>query len=139
MHRLFTLPALMLAATIFSAACDDDSITTPTTPTAPTELVEEFTGTLTVNGAATHPYVVQRVGVTSATINTLEPNAEAVVGIALGTWNGQSCQIIIANDAATTNSAATGQATSIGNFCARISDVGRLTAPTDYKITVRHY
>ena len=26
-----------------------------------------------------------------------------------------------------------------GSFCVRIADIGRLTAPTDYLITVSHY
>jgi hypothetical protein len=28
---------------------------------------------------------------------------------------------------------------SAGNFCVRLSDVGRLTAQTDYAVTVRHF
>ena len=144
MHRLLTLPALILGAAIFSTACDDDSPTTPTTPTAPTALEDVFGGgdtalTLTVNGAATHPFIVQRVGEVSATINALEPDAAAVISIALGTWNGVTCQILLANDAATTNGSVIGQATTVGNFCVRLSDVGRLTAPTNYTITVKHF
>jgi len=49
------------------------------------------------------------------------------------------CQIILANDAATSLGVVTGTASTAGNFCVRVSDVGRLTAPTDYEITVRHF
>ena len=137
MYRPIPLLALILAASLCAACGDDDTPTTPT-PDTPTELTETFSGTLTVNGAATHPFVVQRAGNVTAALSSLSPDSAAVISLALGTWNGQSCQIIIANDAATTNSIAVGTA-SAGNFCVRLSDVGRLTAPTDYSVTVRHF
>jgi hypothetical protein len=133
-----TLVLTLLLTAGFTAGCGDDN-DTPTTPTdPPASVTEQFSGTLTLNGAATHTFIVQRAGQASATIASLSPDSAAVFSLALGTWNGQSCQIILANDAATTNSSVIGNA-SAGNFCVRVSDVGRLTAPTDYTISVSHY
>jgi hypothetical protein len=140
MYRLFrpTFLAALLLGGFLTAGCGDDDPITPTDPTPPTELTESFSGTLTVNGAATHPFAVQRAGSATATVTTLSPDSAAVISLSLGTWNGQVCQIILANDAATTNTTVVGTA-SAGNFCVRVSDVGRLTQPTDYELTVRHF
>jgi hypothetical protein len=103
------------------------------------EIVEPvISGRLTVNGAATHPFVVGRPGNATATLTSLTPDSTAIIGLSLGTWNGVTCQILIANDNATLNSSAIGTA-SAGNFCVRVQDVGKLAAPTDYEITVRHF
>lgn len=136
---LRTIPVLALLFTaVFSVGCGDDN-ETPTTPTDPVQPVTDtFTETLTVNGAMTHSFIVQRAGTATATLTELTPDSAAVISLALGTWNGQTCQIILANDVATTNSSVVGTA-SAGNFCVRLSDVGRLTAPTGYRVTVQHF
>ena len=132
-----TLVLTLLLTAGFAAGCgDDDTPTAPTDP--PVAVTEPFSGTLTLNGAATHSFIVQRAGTATATLTALSPDSAAVISLSLGTWNGQSCQIILANDAATTNSSVVGNA-SAGNFCIRVLDVGRLTAPTDYTVTVQHF
>jgi hypothetical protein len=132
-----TLVLTLLLTAGFAAGCgDDDTPTAPTDP--PVAVTEPFSGTLTLNGAATHTFIVQRAGTATATLSALSPDSAAVISLSLGTWNGQSCQIILANDAATTNSSVVGNA-SAGNFCIRVLDVGRLTAPTDYTVTVSHF
>jgi hypothetical protein len=137
MYRTIPCLALILAAGLFTGCGDDNEI--PTTPTdPPVEVTDSFAGTLTINGAATHQFVVQRAGNATATLTSLTPDSAAVISLSLGTWNGQVCQILLANDAATTNTSVVGTA-SAGNFCVRLSDVGRLTAPTDYAVTVRHF
>ena len=136
MYRPIPVLALFLTAGLFSGCGDTETPTTPTDP--PVEIAEPFTGTLTVNGAATHPFVVQRAGQATATVTSLSPDSAAVISVSLGTWNGQVCQILLANDAATVNTTVVGTA-SAGNFCVRVLDVGRLTAPTDYAVTVRHF
>ncbi len=56
----------------------------------------------------------------------------------LGTWNGTSCTTVIANDNTIQGNAVIGIASGIGILCARIHDVGKLTAPLEYKLTVVH-
>jgi hypothetical protein len=137
MSRTISCLALILAAGLLAGCGDNNDL--PTTPTdPPVELTESFTETLTINGARTHQFAVQRAGNVSATLTSLSPDSAAVISLALGTWNGQVCQILLANDAATTNTTVIGTA-SAGNFCVRLSDVGRLTAQTDYAVTVRHF
>jgi hypothetical protein len=139
MRRSTSMPLLVcLVASLSAAGCDSDPVAAPT-PEAPVEISESFSGTLTINGAVTHPFMVQRSGDVIAQLGTLAPDSAAVISISLGTFNGQVCQVILANDSATSAGAVTGTASTAGNFCVRVSDAGRLTAATDYEITVRHF
>ena len=120
-----------------SAACDE--AVTPTAPEEPVSIAETFSGTLTLNGASRHTFVTQRAGNVTAALGDLAPDSAAIVSLSLGTWNGQSCQVIIARDDATSQSAVIGTA-SAGNFCVRLSDPdGRLTQATEYTVTVTHF
>lgn len=132
-----TVRVLLGASLVAAAACGNNTVTTPT-PTTPTTLTETFSGTLTVNGAASHSFVVQTSGTVTAGINSLSPDSTAVVGLSLGTWNGATCQIVIANTRAQQGSVVIGTATSLGNLCVFIQDTGQLAAPTTYEIQVAH-
>jgi hypothetical protein len=130
---------LFLAVLAGVAGCgDDDPPTAPTDPATRPSVTETFTGTLTVNGAQTHSFSTGS-GQLTATVTTLSPDSTAVVGISLGTWNGTTCQIVLANDNATQAGFVTGAASTTGSFCARVYDVGRLSAATDYTVTVVHF
>ena len=135
-----TLAPFALLTALVAGGCGS-STSSPTSPTSPTQITEAFNGTLTVNGAATYPFAVQQTGTITATLDALSTDG-AVVGLALGTWNATtlSCAIpTIANDAAVQGTSVIGSAASTANFCVRIYDVGKLTDPTDYVITVTHF
>ena len=133
-RRLVLLPVLFSALLI--AACDDPPDPGPSEP-PPTEINETFAGTVTVNGAQTHSFSVTRAGNASARFVSLSVS-DAVLGLSLGTWNGQTCALTITNDNATASSVVTGTA-SVGAFCVRIYDVGKLTGPIDYEVIVTHF
>jgi hypothetical protein len=131
-----------IALALTAAACGSSTPTTPTTPTAPTIVTDTFPatppGTLTPNGGVTHSFQVVTAGLVQASITSLS-DPEAIVGFALGTFNGTGCQLNIANDTAKLGTLITGQAGGIGALCVRIYDAtGKLTGPIDYTITVAH-
>jgi hypothetical protein len=133
--------ALLLLATLATAAagCNDDDPTTPTTPTnpnAPLTFTQTFTGTLNTNGGSTSPFVASTGGTVTATLASVTPDATVAVGLSLGTWTGSACQVVIANDNAVQGATVTGTVTSAASLCVRIYDVGRVTAPLNYSITV---
>ena len=66
------------------------------------------------------------------------PNAQSLVGMSLGTWNGSACQAVIANDRAVVSASIIGRATSTGTLCLRIYDIGTVTDPQDYEVEVVH-
>jgi hypothetical protein len=135
MLRLLALVTMLVAV----AACGDDNPTTPTQPTTPRPTITEaFSGTLNINGAATHSFATGS-GQIQVTVTELVPDSEAVIGVSLGTWNGVACRIEIANTNATQAAAILGTASGPGNFCAYVQDVGKLKAATEYKLEVIHF
>jgi hypothetical protein len=134
MPRVFLL---LLLATAIAGCGNDLTSTPPTTPTAPT-VTDTFTGTLTRNGGVTHPFVGSSSGTVTATLTSVAPDATVVVGLSLGTWNGNACQVVLAKDNAVQGSIVVASASSAGNMCARIYDTGHLVNPITYQITVVH-
>ena len=89
---------LKLFAVVFAlGAAGCHSTTTPTTPTA-TPITDTFLGTLTVNGGVTHQFAAARSGTIQETLTALSPDSTVILGISLGTWNGNTCQVVLAKD-----------------------------------------
>ena len=135
------VPAVAVAA---SACGSSDSTTTPTSPSLPTVLTETFSGTITRNAAYTHPFTVNDSGDVSvfllvSTENSNPANSSVPLGVSLGTWNGATCAIVVANDNVAPGSSITGRATSAGNLCVRVYDIGLLPGATSYELLVDHY
>jgi hypothetical protein len=142
MRRSIWLGAVALAAAgAISAGCEEESPTTPTA-TNPTAVTERFSGALSVSGAVAFPFNTTATGLVSLTVNAVAPDTTTVVGASIGTWNAasSSCSVSVGlfNDNATQGTAITGQISTVGTLCARIYDVGRLTAPITFEITVIH-
>jgi hypothetical protein len=138
MLRSFPFRALLLLAPLAAACGGDDVTDTPTTPT-PVAVTEQFPGDLNPNGGRTHPFVVQQAGTVSARLSALAPDDTLTVGLSIGTWNGQVCQIILRNDAALLNTTVTGTAQQTGQFCVSVYDVGKLTESITYQIDITHF
>src|SRR5687768_4335562 len=142
MYRVFVrlVPLAMLLLVV--GGCGDD---TPTDPGPElVQKVDEFAGTLTINGAFTHPFTVTATGSMVASLTELKHADPALspnpVGLALGTWNGSICQLVLTHDVATTGQVVVGNATAVGDYCVRIYDAtGTLTGPQTYKIRVDHF
>jgi len=131
----FGLLAALLA--VAGAACGNT--TTPTTPTEPTLTTETFTGTVALHGAVTHNFYSLSTGTVTATLTDLAPDSTEKIGLAMGTFSGATCSIVLANDQAVKTSVITGTVTTVGgSLCIRIYDVGGMTDPTDYTVTVIH-
>src|SRR5262249_29536884 len=122
----------LAAAMVSAAACGGENVTPPTTPT-PAPQTQVFTGTLNINGAATHPFTSQAGGSVTATPTPVDPHV--TIRLSLGTWNGASCHIIIANDAAVVSNSVVGTVASAGSLCVRVYDIGQFTGATSYTIT----
>jgi hypothetical protein len=137
MHVKSRALILVLAlSTGLVVACNDNSTTAPTTDIPTT--TETFAGTVTLNGATTHVFSVTQRGTVTATLTAVGTDNTAVIGVSLGTWNGTTCQIILANDQAVVGAGATGTVSGVGNLCLRVYDVGKLTAPATYSVDVVH-
>ena len=133
------LAAVVLLATFASAGCSDSTPTAPTPPPV-TIITDTFSGTLTVNGAVTHPFLVATPSTVTATLVAVGPDSTIPIGLSIGTWNNttETCLTVISNDLALQGRIIVGTAQSSGAFCVRVYDVGRLTASSTYDIQVSH-
>ena len=126
------MPCSPMAPTTVKAAASSD---TPAGTGA-----QRFTGTLNMNGAASFPFTAAAAGTITATLTTVAPDATVPIGLSLGSWTGTSCQISIANDAATQSAIVTGTVTAAASLCARVYDTGKVTAaqPVSFTVTIVH-
>jgi len=133
-----TLSGVLVVAAMFAAGCDN-TVENATPPTGPSPTVTDtFTGNININGAATHTFTVSAIGTVVVTLSGVTPDATVVTGFSLGTWNGSSCQTVIAKDDAVQGNVLTGSVSGPGLLCARIYDVGKLPDTIGYTLTVVH-
>lgn len=136
--RAFKFVAVALPLLLAVSACDSVLDDIPTTPD-PVTVTETFTGTININGAATHTFFTSATGTVTATLTSLGENPPEQVGLSVGTFAGSSCSLIITNDKAVVTSVVGGVVTTLGgSLCVRIYDVGRLTESVSYEIRVEH-
>ena len=137
----FVLSSSFLVLT--TVACDDGTPLAPT-PQPPVIVTDTFSGTLGKNSGATHNFTSAGTGSITASLVAVGPDAQAadgtplIVGFGLGTWNGLSCNVIIAQDRAIQNTILLGNVNASGPLCVRIYDVGNLSDQVDYTIRVDH-
>ena len=138
MRRRVSEVLVLALLVLIVGACDDS--TTPTTPTpTPVVVTETFSGILRVNGAQSFPFASD-AGSVNATLTALGPDSATVIGMAVGTWSGVTCQVILANDRATVNSLVTGAVSTQGTLCLRVFDsTGELTEPVNFTVEVEHF
>ena len=136
-HHFVPLLCPLVIATTFIGCSSGNTPEAPTQPSLVT-ITQSFSGTLTVNGAQTHSFTVDRAGTVAAQVKSLSDQA-ATLGVSLGTYNGSACTIIISKTDAILNSSVAGTAQSTGQFCVWLNDVGKLTSGLDYTIDVTHY
>jgi len=130
----------VVAMTAGAAGCGSDTTTTPTTPTStPASITESYKGTVGVNGAATFSFGVTASGSVTATYTSMSPASAATMGLALGIWNGSSCNVVIANDNAIVNSTVVGTASAAGTLCVRAYDIGKLAATQTVELSITHF
>jgi len=136
--RAFKFVAVLLPLLLTVSACENEFDNIPTTPD-PVTVTETFSGTININGAATHTFFTSATGAVTATLTSLGENPPAQVGFSVGTFAGSSCSLIITNDKAVVTSVVAGVVTTLGgSLCVRIYDVGSLTESVPYEIRVEH-
>jgi len=140
MHRFTSRALLVLCSSARMAACGGDDIPPPTAPSPgpPPTITETFEGEINRNGAATHPFLAEASGNVTVTLDFLEPEEVASIGLSLGTWNGSACQTVIANDTAVRGASLLGTASIASNLCLRVYDTGDIPTLASYQVTVVH-
>ncbi|HUL74632.1 MAG TPA: hypothetical protein VLT86_16095 [Vicinamibacterales bacterium] len=136
--RFVTIISLV-AAFMAPTACGSNTISNvPTTPVNPT--TDTFAGTLTVNGAVTHTFVVLTAGTITATLTTVGPDSTTPIGISIGNWSGTTCSVGqgLFQDHAVQGAILTATVSLPGTLCLRVYDPGTLTDSATYSVDVVH-
>ena len=138
MLRLFTRYASVAVAVLALGACGEDPFEIPTNPDPAVPVTETFNGVVSVRGAQTHTFSSGASGEVRATLKFLVPDSQVKMGFAIGTWNGSSCQLVIAKTDAVESTVLIGAVSALGSLCVYIHDVGNLVRPAEYEIEVVH-
>lgn len=133
------LRLLIVSLAVTASACSGLIDEFPTTPD-PVITTETFTGTLNVNGSATHNVFTGATGSVVATLTSLGEAPPSKVGFSMGTLGITGvCNVILRKDDAVVNTALTGTLNNLqGSLCVSVYDTGALAGSTDYTFTVSH-
>ena len=131
-----------IAAGALATACGGSSDQTLTLPTVtPPSKTEVFTGTFGVGETKFHPFTVGQAGEVDITLTAVGPPPTIFVGLGVGVPNDTGC-VLIQGFGGATQAGSTpqivGNALAGGPFCVAIGDIGNLSSPVDYSITVVH-
>jgi hypothetical protein len=128
----------VILALLFAAACDQaGTMTELPRPTTPPGKVVSFSGTLQLLGRDAYSFTVAQEGYVEATLVGLGAAAGTTVGLGIGTANGTGTCAVIQSVTTGAGTAAQLVGTGLpGALCVTIFDVGNLTAPAIYTITV---
>lgn len=145
MKTALTFPAIAALAVLvlLTASCgnNDSSTTAPTTPALPS--TEVFSGTLPVQGSSFYSFTVGtsgQVSITLASLVTTQPGPalNTVMDLGVGTPLGTDCSVTNSVPAAPGLTAQLVNTLTAATYCARIADLGNLTAPVNFTIRIVH-
>ncbi|OFV90982.1 MAG: hypothetical protein A3H95_17125 [Acidobacteria bacterium RIFCSPLOWO2_02_FULL_64_15] len=127
--KLLVILLALPAATACSDSGAPSTTSSVTSPTSGVNVVENFTGTLTLNGGWSFPFSTVTSGSIAAELKSLDtvpptvpPDPTLKVGLWVGVWDGARCSSGIADDNAVKGTVINAFAISQGNFCVRIYD-----------------
>jgi len=131
--------AIAAGGLLASMACSVLGTTSPS-PTPSAGATETFSGTLALQGASLYTFTVAQAGTVSVTLSSLSPSATSPVSLGLGTPTGTTTCVA----SSSIPKAVAGSAPQItvtenpGTYCVNIADVGSLTSPSTFSITITH-
>lgn len=128
---------IVLGSLLLVAGCDKATTTAlPRPTTAPATLVS-FNGTLQMQGRDSHPFTVSQDGYVETTLVGLGAPPATAVGLGVGTLSAAGvCEPSYSVTTAAGPSAQIVGTGLAGTLCVTIYDVGNLTGPAIYTITV---
>ncbi|HEY6212333.1 MAG TPA: hypothetical protein VIW45_08610 [Vicinamibacterales bacterium] len=130
---------LVAALALVAAGCTNNNSTTPTTPSIPTT-TDTKSGTVQVKGSDFQTFTVTTTGQVDVTLTAAGPPATIVMGLGVGQSGPGSCGLL---PGASTQTAAGSSPQVSGimtpaTYCVMVYDVGNMTAPINYTVTVTH-
>lgn len=137
MRRLLPLGLSLSLLAVATAGCGGSLTNQEITGPGGT-VTETFAGTLNPNGGSTHVFTVSGRGTITARLTAVGDDNTRVVGLALGNWNNNACQLAAANDNSYLESALAATVSAAGTICARVYDSKGVPDATSYTLVVVH-
>jgi len=125
--------AVGVCALLFLPACGGGTTTTTPTPVASTQT---FSGTLQPGGSASFNFTVNVESTATLGITALAPQSTVTMGIGVGQF-ATTCTLFSSVENAKAGSTYPVDLTP-GAYCVEIYDLGNLTGPNTYTLTVTH-
>ena len=129
-----SIPTSILLAALALALAGCGSSTPATTAPDAVRSTETFTGTLLAHSSMWHPFAVTQTGQLEVKLTEADPAVSIGLGVGQVTTG---CTLLAYNSAATVGTAITGSIQA-GSYCVSLYDVGTLTDPVNYTVTVTH-
>jgi hypothetical protein len=143
MKTSLPLSALAVVAVVglLTAACGNDSTTAPTTPTGPS--TEVFSGTLDAQGSSFYSFTTTTSGQVSITLASLVatqpgPALNSALGLGVGAPLGTDCNVTSSVNTAPGLTAQLVTTLPPATYCARVYDIGNLTASLNFTVRIVH-
>jgi hypothetical protein len=136
----------VVAILIGSAACGGSAASSSST-TAPSAVTytDVFSGTVSQGGTSygtdnQNHFTVHQAGNLSATITKLSPLSTITIGLGLGVYDAPTatCTLQLFADTAKLNLQLTASVSLSGELCVGVYDVGNVTDPVDYEVSITH-
>jgi hypothetical protein len=128
------LALLLMAGAAPGCGGNTAALTGPTLPAA----TDTYSGTMTHNGGFDYPFASTQAGTVTASYVSIGTDNSIALGLALGTWNGSTCSILLVNDNVTVGVVVSGAVSGAASLCVRVFDVGFVTDPLSYQVQVLH-
>ena len=143
MMSIRRFPSVVLVLGVLVVGCNNDN-NSPVAPTTPSAITTElFSGNLAVRGSSFYSFTTLqksavRLTLASLTAPTSHPALTTVVGLGIGVPSGIDCAMTSSVNTSAGLTAQVANEMNPGTYCARIFDVGSLTAPADFAIRIEY-
>jgi hypothetical protein len=134
--------AVVVALCVLATGCDEGEPGLVQPTVHPATITDTFTGNVALQASDSHAFVIGLTGKIAITLTNVGPAPTAEVGVGIGIPTGLTCALTLGEGTnAITTAGSTPQISGTilpGTFCVVVYDVGRLTEPVDYTVTVNH-
>ena len=127
-------------ALLLNACGDSNTPTTPTRTAADPTITERYVSTMGIGASSFYSFSVTKFGTVNATLTAVSgaDDSGVAIGLGLGVPSGFGCST---SNSTTTAAGPTPQVTATfeaGVYCVRVYDVGNLTGPLTFDVTIAH-
>ena len=127
-------PVIGISAAMMLAGCGSDS--TATTPSNPSSTVKEtWSSVVAPRGASTRSFTVNSAG---TIVVTLTAGPTVGLGIGLPRTSGGGCRLGVSVNASPATTPQISTQADAGQYCLQVFDLGTLTDPIGFALTIEH-